>query len=110
MKHVLLALCLSGAIVSAPTALDFTPELNVHDDDVVSASPSSPLQATEIVGLPSEQDEVHAVVVDTPQVISLAYASPETWGSLPIPVEPYEQPAATPGFQLATNEVKSTAN
>jgi hypothetical protein len=79
MKHVLLALCLSGAIVSAPTALDFTPELNVHDDDVVSASPSSPLQATEIVGLPSEQDEVHAVVVDTPQVISLAYASPETW-------------------------------
>ena len=66
---------------------------------------SAPLQR-EIAALPCEQDEVYAVVVEMPEVISLAYASPETWGSLPMPAEPYEQPPATPGFQLATNEVK----
>jgi hypothetical protein len=102
MKHVLLALCLSGAVISAPTALDFTPAPNIHGDDAVT-----PLQSTEIVARLFEQDEVHAVVVDMPQVISLTYASPETWGSLPMPVEPYDQPPATPVFQLATNEVKS---
>jgi hypothetical protein len=110
MRRVMRSLCLGGAILAAPTTLDFSPALNVHRDVSIAfrsnASPSSPVQLTEIVGLRCEQDEVHAVVVDMPQVISLAYASPETWGSLPMPVEPYEQPPATPGFQLATNEVK----
>ena len=113
MKRMLISLCLSGAVISPPTALDFSPAPNLHGDDVIDdvisvaiigyGSSSSPLQSTEIVALPCEQDEVHAVVVDMPQVISLAYASPETWGSLSMPVEPYEQPPATPGFQLATN-------
>jgi hypothetical protein len=109
MKRMLISLCLSGAVISPPTALDFSPAPNLHGDDVISVaiigygSSSSPLQSTEIVALPCEQDEVHAVVVDMPQGISLAYASPETWGSLSMPVEPYEQPPATPGFQLATN-------
>ena len=114
MKRVLLSLCLSGAVVSAPTALDFTPALNIHGDDVMSIAIirnalSAPLQR-EIVALPCEQDEVHAVVVEMPEVISLAYALPETWGNLPVPVQPYEQPPATPVFQLATNAVKSSVS
>jgi hypothetical protein len=114
MKRVLLSLCLSGAVVSAPTALDFTPALNIHGDDVMSIAIirnalSAPLQR-EIAALPCEQDEVYAVVVEMPEVISLAYASPETWGNLPVPVQPYEQPPATPVFQLATNAVKSSVS
>jgi hypothetical protein len=74
MKCVVLSLCLSEAVVSAPTALDFTPALNIHGDDVMSIAiirnaPSAPLQR-EIVVLPCEQDEVHAVVVEMPEVIS----------------------------------------
>jgi hypothetical protein len=74
---------------------------------------TSPLQSTETVALQSEQEEVHSVVVDMPQVMSLAYASPETWGSLPTSVRqyeqpmlqlsPYEQPPAAPMLQLAMN-------
>jgi hypothetical protein len=69
---------------------------------------SATLQST--AAFQAEQDEVHAVVVDMPEVMSLEYASPETWGNLPMPVQPYDQPSATPVFQLATNEVKSSAS
>ena len=102
MKRVLLSLCLSGAVVSAPTALDLTPAPNLRGE--VSAT----LQST--AAFQAEQDEVHAVVVDMPEVMSLEYASPETWGNLPMPVQPYDQPSATPVFQLATNEVKSSVS
>jgi hypothetical protein len=110
MKRVLLSFCLSGAVVSAPIALDL---LNLHRDNAIpiaaiSADPSSPLQFLETVALQSEQDEIHSVVVEMPQVISLSYASPETWGSLPMPLQPYEQPATTPVFQLAANVVEKT--
>jgi hypothetical protein len=117
MKRALLSLCLSGAVVSAPTALDFTPAPNLHDSDAISIvaprntisivaprNTTSPLQSTETVALQSEQNEVHSVVVDMPQVISLAYASPETWGSLPTSVPQYEEPPATPTLQLAPYE------
>ena len=108
MKHVLLSLCLTAAAVSAPTALDLTRALSPEGDDAISTwtvcSSSHPCaQSTEIVALQSERDEVHSVVVDMPQVISLAYASPETWGSLPTSVRQYEQPPATPMLQLAMN-------
>ena len=109
MKHVLLSLCLTAAAVSAPTALDLTRALSPEGDDAMSTwtacSSSRPCtQSTEIVALQSERDEVHSVVVDMPQVISLAYASPETWGSLPTSVRQYEQPPATPMLQLAPYE------
>jgi hypothetical protein len=109
MKHVLLSLCLTAAAVSAPTALDLTRALSPEGDDAISTwtvcSSSHPgAQSTEIVALQSERDEVHSVVVDMPQVISLAYASPETWGSLPTSVRQYEQPPATPMLQLAPYE------
>jgi hypothetical protein len=109
MKHVLLSLCLTAAAVSAPTALDLTRALSPEGDDAMSTwtvcSSSHPCaQSTEIVALQSERDEVHSVVVDMPQVISLAYASPETWGSLPTSVRQYEQPPATPMLQLAPYE------
>jgi hypothetical protein len=94
MKRALLSLCLSGAVVFAPSALDFTPAQNLHGGDAISIAATrnatSPLQSTK--ALQSEQEEVHSVVVDMPQVISLAYASPETWGSLPTSVRQYEQP------------------
>jgi hypothetical protein len=90
MKRALLSVCLTGAVVSAPVALDFTPAQNLHDSEAISIAAkrnaASPLQSIETVALQSEQDEVHSVVVDMPQVISLAYASPETWGSLPTSV------------------------
>ena len=97
MKRVLLSLCLIGAVVYVPTTLHLTRASNLDADAMKKAitrnvSPSSP---TIIVDLQSEPGEVHSVVVDMPQVISLSYASPETWGSLPTTVRPYEQPPAT---------------
>ena len=108
MKRALLSLCLTGAVVFAPVALDFTPAQNLHGSDVIgiaaTRNATSPLQSIETGALQSEQDEVHSVVVDMPQVISLAYASPETWGSLPRSVRQYEEPPATPMLQLAPYE------
>jgi hypothetical protein len=73
MKRVLLFLCLIGAAVSPVSAQS------------------------------NEQDEVHAAVVDMPETISLSYASPDTWGDLPMPVRPYDDqpPAIGPAQQLA---------
>ena len=98
MKRVLLSLCLIGAVVYVSTTLDFTRESNLGADNALrkaitrNISPSSP---TIIVALQSEPGEVHSVVVDMPRVISLSYASPETWGSLPRPVRACEQSVAT---------------
>jgi hypothetical protein len=40
----------------------------------------------------------HAVIVDTPEIITMTYASPNTWHTLP-PVQLNEQlPATIPGF------------
>ena len=77
MKRALLALWLTGAIVYTPTAVSS--------------------QSLEAASTKSEQ--VHSVVVDMPQVISLPPASPEAWDSvwdtLPPPVQLDEQPLAT---------------
>jgi hypothetical protein len=41
--------------------------------------------------------ERHAVIVDAPEVITMTYASPDTWHTLPPPVQLNEQvPATTP--------------
>jgi hypothetical protein len=87
MKRVLMSLCLIGAAVSPSTTLPITHVFNVEADDAMSKATllSHPcVQST-------EQDEVHAVVVDMPKVISLSYASPDTWDELPMSVPPYEQ-------------------
>jgi hypothetical protein len=98
MKRVLLSVCLMVAAVCAPTSLHITPASNLVPGDVMSKATllSHPcVQST-------EQDEVHAVVVDMPEVISLSYASPDTWDELPMSVPPYEQPPRTgPVQQLA---------
>jgi uncharacterized protein YgiM (DUF1202 family) len=75
MKRAVLALWLIGAIVSTTNG--------------ASAQPA------ETASIPSEQVEVHSVVVDTPQVISLSHASPETWDTLPSSVQLDEQRRAT---------------
>ena len=80
-----LQLCLIGAAVPLIATLHLPRALNLEGDGAMStaitnASPPSPEMAT----LRDVQDEVHSVVVDMPQVISLAYADPETWGSLPL--------------------------
>jgi hypothetical protein len=75
MKRALPALWLIGAIVCTTNG--------------ASAQPG------ETASLPSEQVEVHSVVVDTPQVISLSYASPEAWDTLPSSVQLDEQRPAT---------------
>ena len=76
MKRALLALWLTGAIGYSPTAV-----------------------SSEAASTKSEQAEVHSVVVDMPQVISLPPASPEAWDSfwdtLPPPVQLDEQSPAT---------------
>jgi hypothetical protein len=98
MKRVLLSLCLIGAVVYVPTTLHFTRASSLGADDAMKKAITrnvSPASSTIIVGLQSEPGVVHSVVVDMPQVISLSYASPETWGSLPTTVRPYEQPPAT---------------
>ena len=92
MKRMLLALLIGAALPS--TTLPIAHAFDLEADDVMSkAAPC--VQST-------EQDEVHAVVVDMPKVISLSYASPDTWDELPMAISPYEQPPATgPAQQLA---------
>jgi uncharacterized protein YgiM (DUF1202 family) len=75
MQRSLLALWLIGAIV--------------YTTNGASAQP------VETASIQSERVEVHSVVVDTPQVISLSYASPEAWVTLPPPVQLDEQRPAT---------------
>lgn len=86
MKRLLLALWLIGAVVYAVTTLH-----------------GASAQPVEIASIQSEQaEEVHSVVVDMPQIISLSYASPETWANLPAAAQPDELPPATGnGPQLA---------
>ena len=98
MKRVLLSLCLFGAAVSPSTTLSIAHAFELEADD----APSNATLLSHCCLQPTEQDEVHAVVVDMPEVISLSYASPDTWDDLPIPVQPYENPPAiSPGQQLA---------
>jgi hypothetical protein len=94
MKHVQVSFCLTLAAVFAPT----TPYLNLVDPAIRATC----IPSTEIVVATTDQHEVHAVVVDMPQRASLEYASPESWGSLPTSVRPYEQPPVM--FQLAPYE------
>ena len=50
---------------------------------IVCTTDGASTRPVETASIRSEQVEVHSVVVDTPQVISLAYASPEAWHTLP---------------------------
>ena len=103
MKHVLLSFCLATVDVSAPT----TPTLLSNVDGAVATraihSTLHCVQLAEIVVLPSDQREVHAVVVDVPQRASLEHASPETWATLPMFDQPYEQTPAATMLQMAMN-------
>jgi hypothetical protein len=97
MKRLMLPLCLIGVgTVSIAPACDLAMS-------TAFSSPQSCIQLREIVDPQPEQAQVHAVVVDMPAVISLSYASPDTWGELPMPVRPYEQPPVmVPEQQLAS--------
>ena len=75
MERALLALWLIGAIV--------------YTTNGASAQP------VETASIQSEQVEVHSVVVDTPQVISLSHAFPDAWDILPSSVQLDEQRPAT---------------
>jgi hypothetical protein len=75
MERALLALWLIGAIV--------------YTTNGASAQP------VETASIQSEQVDVHSVVVDTPQVISLSHASPDAWDTLPSSVQLDEQRPAT---------------
>lgn len=54
---------------------------------IVYATNGASAQPIETASFQSEQVELHSVVVDTPQVISLSHASPEAWGTLPSSVQ-----------------------
>jgi hypothetical protein len=98
MKRALLALWLIGAIV--------------YTTNGATAQP------VETASIEAEQVEVHSVVVDTPQVMPLSYASPDTWATLPSSVQLDEQrPATDQAAQTSSHhnkiellEVNSTAN
>jgi hypothetical protein len=75
MKRALLALSLIGATV-----------YTANGDGAQPIDPAS---------IQSEPVEVHSVIVDTPRVVSLSHASPETWSTLTSPVQRDEKlPAA----------------
>jgi hypothetical protein len=108
MKHMLLSFCLAVAAVSAPIANTGSK----LERDVVTGTAIPPMfnciPSIEMMVVPPEQHEVHAVVVDMPQRASLAYASPETWGCLPMSdpsyeQAPYEQAPTKPVLQVALN-------
>jgi uncharacterized protein YgiM (DUF1202 family) len=89
MKRALLALWLVGTILSKTNG--------------ASAQPAEP------ASIPSEQVEVHSVVVDIPQVISLSFASPEDWDTLLSSIQLDEQlPATDQAAQTSPdlNEIK----
>ena len=78
-------LCLTGAAVYAFAGLHLTPV------------PPGCVQPKDTVALQSERgNEVHSVVVDMPQVISLQFASPDTWARLPAEAQPDEQSPGKP--------------
>jgi len=98
MKRAVLALWLIGAIVYTTNG--------------------ATTQPVETASIEAEQVEVHSVVVDTPQVMPLSYASPDTWATLPSSVQLDEQrPATDQAAQTSSHhnkiellEVNSTAN
>ena len=80
MKHVLVSFFLALVAVCAPN----TP-YRVADIAMRTAIPSTVrISSTEMAVAPTHQREIHAVVVDMPQRASLEYASPDTWGALPM--------------------------
>ena len=106
MKSVLLLVCLMAPAISAPTTLDVTRVPNFEGDVAIGTAIPSTLScvpSTEIVALPSDRHEVHAVVVDMPQRASLEHASPETWGTLPTFDPPDEKSPTKPVLQIALN-------
>jgi hypothetical protein len=87
MKRALLALWLIGAILSTTNG--------------------ARTQSVETESIQSEPTEIHSVVVDTPQVISLSHASPETWATLPSSVQLDEQrPATGQAAQASANSTR----
>jgi uncharacterized protein YgiM (DUF1202 family) len=87
MKRALLALWLIGAIVWTNGAR---------------------AQPVETASIQSKQVEVHSVVVDTPQVISLSHASPEAWDTLPSVQLDEQRPATGQAAQTSPdlNEIE----
>ena len=88
MKRAPLALWLIGVIV--------------YTTNGVYATNGASAQPVETASFQSEQVELHSVVVDAPQVISLSQASPEAWNTLPSSVPLNEQLPAT-GQAAQTN-------
>jgi hypothetical protein len=107
MKRMLISLCLSGAVVSVLIALDWPRAQSPKSEDAIVISTT---RVSQTVAFRSDQKESHSVVVEMPQEISLAYADPKTWGDLPMPLQPYEQPAATPVLQFAMNSASKLTN
>ena len=105
MKHVLLSLCLTTAALSPPIPVHFTRVSNLEGVTMGTAIPPTLncIPSTETLVVPSDQHEVHAVVVDMPQRASLSHASPETWDTLPMSDPPYEPSPATTVLQVAMN-------
>jgi hypothetical protein len=87
------ALLIGAAVPS--TTLPIAHAFDLEADDVMSKA----TLLSHLCVQSTEQDEIHAVVVDMPKVISLSYASPDTWDELPMPAPPNEQPLATGAAQ-----------
>ena len=105
MKSVLFSFCLIAAAVSAPTTPYPIREANLERDGGLEAAVPSSLDcipSTRLAGLPANQREVHAVVVDMPQRASLEYASPDTWATLSN-FDPPDEESPKPVVQLALN-------
>jgi hypothetical protein len=62
---------------------------------IIYATSGAGARPAEMGSIQSEEVEVHSVVVDMPQVISLSLASPDSWGTLPSPVWMEDNPPAT---------------
>ena len=103
MKSVLY-FCLIAAVVFAPTTYP-TRVLNLGVDGAMRTAIPLSLnrRSPELVVRPTDQHEVHAVVVDMPQRASLEHASPETWDTLPTTDPPYAPSPATTVLQVAMN-------
>ena len=99
MKHVLVSFFLALVAVCAPN----TP-YRVADIAMRTAIPSTVrISSTEMAVAPTHQREIHAVVVDMPQRASLEYASPDTWGALPMFDLPEEESPTKSVLEVALN-------
>jgi hypothetical protein len=116
-RRILLPLGLTGAVVlglpvGSPNTIQLGSDHSSNQHTEVARTPSSSFSKTNASQSEQQVEEVHAAVVDIPKVADLSHASPDTWHTLPPPVQLNEQlPPTSPDLnEIELLKVNSAAN